>query len=188
MTRWPGAAVFASAGTLDTERLRLRLPEEGDLEALAAMYADAVTMRHIGEGKVLTRAETWRSIAGMLGHWVLRGYGMWVAELRDSGEVIGRVGLHEPEGWPGFELGWLIARPHWSRGFATEGARAALEHALLDSNFRALGALARPRVISLIRPANAASVRVAEKLGMRLDGTVELHGATALVYANRRQD
>ena len=180
MTRWPGAGIFASGSTLETERLRLRLPEERDLDAFAAMYADAVTMRHIGEGKVLTRAETWRSIAGQLGHWVLRGYGMWVAELRDTGEVIGRVGFLDPEGWPGFELGWLIARPHWSRGFATEGARAALAHAL--------GTLARPRVISLIRPANAASVRVAEKLGMRLDGTVELLGSTALVYANRRPD
>jgi len=180
MKDWPGAQAFESGVTLETERLRLRLFEERDVEAFAAMYADAETMRYIGEGKVLTRSETWRSIAMLLGHWMLRGYGMWAAELKDTGEVIGRIGCHNPEGWPGFELGWIIARPHWSRGYATEGARAALSHAT--------GALARARVISLIRPENTASIRVAEKLGFRRDGVVELLGATALVYANRRAD
>jgi RimJ/RimL family protein N-acetyltransferase len=167
---------FVSRPALETPRLRLRLPEERDLDAFAAMYADGTTMRHIGEGKVLSRDETWRAIAGMLGHWALRGHGLWAVERRDGGEVIGRVGFIDPEGWPGFELGWLIARPHWSQGFATEAARAALAYGRTT--------LGRSRIISLIRPANAASIRVAEKIGFRIDGTVELRGAPALVYAN----
>jgi RimJ/RimL family protein N-acetyltransferase len=171
----PGLA-FVSRPVLETPRLRLRLPEERDLDALAAMYSDGTTMRHIGDGKVLSRAETWRAIAGMLGHWALRGYGMWTAELRSTSEAIGRIGFIDPVGWPGFELGWLIARPHWSQGYATEGALAALGYAR--------STLGRERVISLIRPANAASIRVAEKLGFRRDGTVELLGSSALVYAN----
>ena len=167
---------FVSRPALETARLRLRLPEERDLDAFATMYADGTTMRHIGEGKTLTRPETWRAIAGMLGHWALRGYGMWSIERRDTGEVIGRAGFIEPEGWPGFELGYLIARRHWSQGYATEAAFAARDWALATYGQR--------RMISLIRPANEASIRVAEKIGFRLDGTVELLGAPALVYAN----
>jgi len=178
MTRWPGAALFPAGVTLETERLRLRLMEERDLDAFAAMYADAETMRFIGEGKVLNRTDTWRSIAGSLGHWLLKGYGMWAAELRSTSEVVGRVGFLEVAGWPGFELGWLIARPHWSKGYASESARVALDYAT--------GPLGRQRVISLIRPGNERSVRVAERLGFVRDGAVELSGAAALVYANRR--
>lgn len=175
MSPLPGAQALAAGHALETARLRLRLFEERDLPALAAMYADAETMRHIGGGQVLTRAETWRAIAGMLGHWALRGYGMWAVDNRETGELVGRVGFIDPEGWPGFELGWLVARTHWGRGYATEAARAALAHAL--------GPLGRRRVISLVRPANAASARVAAKIGMRPEGEIELLGAPAQVHA-----
>lgn len=177
MTRWPGASLFPAGLTLETARLVLRLPEERDLDAFAAMYADADTMRFLGDGKVLTRAETWRALAGNLGHWLFRGYGMWVLERKDTQETIGRAGFINPEGWPGFELGWVVAAPQRSQGYAAEAARVALDYAV--------NALRKERVISLIRPGNAPSIRVAEKLGMRPDGSVELFGASAIVYANR---
>lgn len=178
MSRWPGAHCFSGDGVVvETERLRLRLLEERDLDALAAMFADAETMRYMGEGKVLSRGETWRAISGSLGHWLLKGYGMWGVETR-SGELVGRVGFIDPEGWPGFELGWLIARPHWGRGYASEAAKAAYAHATHT--------LKRDRVISLIRPGNERSVKVAAKLGFVRDGMVELLGSPAMVYANRR--
>ena len=97
-----------------------------------------------------------------LGHWQIRGYGLWAAEEKQSGALIGRIGLYRPEGWPGLEVGWLVARERWGEGFATEGARAALDYA-----FTVLG---EPRAISAIAPENAASIRVAEKLGLRLCG------------------
>ncbi len=178
MTGWPGAHHFPAGHTLDTERLRLRFMEERDLDAFAGMYADPETMRYIGEGKVLSRMDTWRSIAGVLGHWLLKGYGMWAVEKRSTGELIGRLGFIDVEGWPGFELGWLIARSHWGVGYASEGASAAYDYAIHT--------LKRERVISLIRPGNDRSVRVAEKLGFVRDGTVELLGQAAMVYANRR--
>ena len=178
MSRWPGARFFPEGHALETPRLRLRLMDEGDLEAFTAMYSDADTMRYIGEGKILSRMETWRSIAGALGHWLVKGYGMWAVETREGRELVGRVGFLDPEGWPGFELGWLIARPHWGKGYASEAARTAYDYARAT--------LGRERVISLIRPGNDRSVRVAEKLGFVRDGTVELLGGAALVYANRR--
>ena len=178
MSAYPGLAALSGQMSLDTARLRLRQFRESDLDTLAVIYSDQETMRYIGEGKTFTRGETWRAIAGMLGHWILRGYGMWALELKSTGELIGRVGFIEPEGWPGFEIGWTVARPHQGRGFATEAAAAALDHA-----FNALG---KNRVISLIRPDNIASIRVAEKLGESPQGEIALLGSVARLYAIER--
>jgi RimJ/RimL family protein N-acetyltransferase len=126
----------------------------------------------------MDRTEAWRSIAGMLGHWQLRGYGMWALELKSTGEFVGRAGFLNPEGWPGIELGWTLARPHWGRGYASESARRALAYAFDD--------LGRDRVISLIRPGNERSIRVAESLGEKRVGEVMLSGSLALIYEVRR--
>ena len=160
--------------TLATERLRLRAFRNEDLDAYAAMCADPEVMRYLGTGVTLSRGESWRSIAGFLGHWHLRGYGMWALEEKASGTLVGRAGYLNPEGWPGFELGWTLGRPYWGRGYATEAARRALAYAF--------EVLEKPRVISLIRPANEPSIRVAGRLGMRRADEIDLLGATALVY------
>ena len=164
--------------TLETERLRLRMFRESDLDVYARLCADPEIMRYLGEGKPLTRAEAWRSMAGILGHWQLRGYGLWAVEERATGTLIGRIGHIYPEGWPGFELGWMLDRAAWGKGYATEGARRALEYAFDE--------VGREHVISLIRPANVASIRVAERLGETLEGTVHLLGGEALVYGITR--
>jgi RimJ/RimL family protein N-acetyltransferase len=159
---------------LQTPRLRMRGWRNEDLEAYAPMCADAEVMRYIGTGVTQTRAEAWRSMAAFLGHWQLRGYGMWAVERRDTRQLVGRVGFINPEGWPGFELGWLLGRAHWGQGFALEAARAALAWGQ--------DALGKDRVISLIRPGNERSVKVALALGSKLAGETELMGSKALVY------
>jgi RimJ/RimL family protein N-acetyltransferase len=160
---------------LQTERLLLRTFREDDLDAYAAICADSEVMRYLGDGKTLTRSEAWRQMAMILGHWQLRGYGLWAVEERTTGALVGRLGFFQPEGWPGFELGWMLRRASWGNGYATEGAQRALAHAFTD--------LGRDRVISLIRPDNRPSVRVAERLGERLEGPTTLFGQEALVYA-----
>jgi RimJ/RimL family protein N-acetyltransferase len=159
---------------LETERLRLRAFRNSDHAAYAAMCADPEVMRYIGTGVTLSPADAWRSMAGILGHWQLLGYGMFAAEVKATGELAGRIGFLDPPGWPGFELGWLLGRGHWGQGYAIEGARACLGHAF--------GPLGRDRVVSLIRPGNERSIRVAERLGERLAGEVDLLGGKALVY------
>ena len=166
--------------TLRTERLVLRMFREEDLEEYAAMAADPEVVRHLGDGRPLSRADAWRQMAMIVGHWQLRGYGMWAVEESGTGRLAGRIGFFNPEGWPGFELGWTLRREFWGRGYATEGARRALEYGFTE--------LGRDHVISLIRPANLASVRVAERLGERLEGTVELLGSEALVYGIGREN
>jgi RimJ/RimL family protein N-acetyltransferase len=165
--------------TLETERLRLRLFRAGDFEDYAALYADPEVLRYLGSGpQPWDRGRSWRHLAFLLGHWELAGSGSWALEHRESGAFVGTVGFSEPEGWPGFELAWALAPRWWRQGYATEGARAALEYA-----FAILG---RSRVISLIHPENHASIRVAERLGMgREDRMVHL-GHERLLYVAER--
>jgi RimJ/RimL family protein N-acetyltransferase len=159
---------------LTTARLRMRAFRNEDLDAYAEMCADPVVMKYIGPGATQTRGEAWRSMASILGHWELRGFGMWALEKKDTGELVGRAGFIEPEGWPGFELGWFLGRPHWGQGFATEAARAALDWGQKT--------LKRDRVISLIYPRNKRSVKVATGLGYVLSGSTKLFGRKILVY------
>lgn len=165
---------MSSVPVLHTERLLLRAFHQGDLDAYAAMVADPEVMRHLADGRPLSRAEAWRQMAMFAGHWALRGFGVWAVEERATGAFIGRIGCFEPEGWPGFEIAYTLARSAWGRGYAREGAAAALRHAR--------EVLGRDAIISVIRPDNAASIRVATALGAVPDGTVEFFGAPALIY------
>jgi RimJ/RimL family protein N-acetyltransferase len=166
--------------TLKTERLVLRMMHEEDFEQYAAMAADAEVARYLGDGRPLARADAWRQMAMFLGHWQLRGYGVWAVEEAATARLVGRIGFFNAEGWPGFEFGWVLAREFWGRGYATEGARRALEYGFTE--------LGREHVISLIRPGNIPSIRVAERLGERLEGSTELFGSEALVYGITRED
>ena len=144
---------------LETPRLILRaLDPEADWDGYAAMLADSETARFIGG--VQSRAQAWRSIATMIGHWAIRGYGMFAVEERASGRFVGRVGPWYPGEWPGYEVGWTIIRDCWGQGYAVEAAAAAMDHA-----FDRLG---WNQVIHIVQPENRPSVRVAEKLGSRL--------------------
>ncbi|OLE52552.1 MAG: GNAT family N-acetyltransferase [Acidobacteria bacterium 13_1_20CM_3_53_8] len=166
--------------SLETERLLLReWREESDLNLYAQMCADPLVMRYLSpEGKTLTRAETWRQMAFIIGHWQLRGYGHWAVEEKASGRLIGRIGFLNPEGWPGFEIGWTLARESWGKGYATEGARRALEYAFTE--------MGREHVISLIHPQNKNSIRVAERLGEKPEGETEVSGIGVLIYGISR--
>jgi len=160
--------------TLETERLLLRGFEARDFESYAAMMADPEVTRYLADGRPLDRAEAWRQLAMFAGHWVLRGFGVWAVEERATGALIGRIGCFEPEGWPGFEVAYTLARGAWGRGYAREGAAAALRYAR--------EVLGRTSVISVIRPGNEGSIRVATSLGAAPDGTVEFFGGPALIY------
>jgi RimJ/RimL family protein N-acetyltransferase len=157
---------------LQTERLLLREWRDGDVDGYAEMYADHEVMRFLG-GPV-AREQAWRHMALLAGHWALRGYGQWVLERRDDGRFAGRAGLWRPEGWPGLEVGWALHRDAWGAGYATEAARAAIAWAR-----DALGADA---LISIVAPENAASERVARRLGMTPDAPTRLQGKPVVIW------
>ena len=123
----------------------------------------------------LDRADAWRQLALLIGHWELRGFGLWAVEERATGRLIGRIGCHEPEGWPGFELGYVLAREAWGRGLAREGAAAALDYARR--------VLKRDTIISLIRPAQRRVDRAWRRTsGASVPRSVEFFGAPTDVY------
>jgi len=163
---------------LETERLILRMFREADFVEHARICADPEVQRFLGEGRPMTAPEAWRHLATMLGHWQLRGYGPLAVEERASGKLVGRIGFFNPEGWPGFELGWVLGREFWGKGYASEGARRAL-----DYGFNEMG---HDHVISLIHPENRASIKVAERLGEKIEGQTELFGHAVLIYGISR--
>ena len=164
--------------TLETERLLLRWLREDDFEQYARMGRDPAVMRFLG-GQVMTDIDVWRQMTSFMGYCCFRGYGMWAVEKKSYGKLVGRIGFLNPIGWPGFELGWTLARDSWGKGYATEGAQRALTYAFTD--------LGRDHVISLIAPANVASAKVAERLGEKVEGRTELFGNEVLIYGIGRE-
>ena len=143
-----------SVPVLETERLRLRGWMADDVPAIASLYANEETARHIGG---VQRAENaWRMVACFIGHWQMNGFGLWCVERRDNRAVVGWTGLWFPAGWPEPELGYAFLAAHHGNGFAVEAATMALSHA-----YRVLG---WKSAISLIHKDNAASQNVARKL------------------------
>ena len=161
---------------LETARLILREWRASDADAYAGMATDVDVMRYVGG--VMDREQSWRSMALHAGHWTLRGYGNWAVERRTDGEFLGRVGLWNPKGWLGLEIGWTLARPAWGNGYATEAAGAAMNWAWTVLN--------APRLISVIHPDNTASMRVAERLGMAWLRTEQLQGQPVSVFGIER--
>lgn len=165
---------------LETERLLMRWFREDDFDAFLKICSDPEVMRFLGDGKPVTEIEAWRQMASIMGHWYFRGYGIWAVEEKSSGKLVGRIGFLKPVGWPGFELGWTLGRDSWGKGYATEGARRALEYAFSEMD--------RDHVISLIAPANVGSIRVAERLGEKVEGKTEVLGKEVLIYGISRDE
>jgi RimJ/RimL family protein N-acetyltransferase len=167
------------APAIDTDRLLLRPPQAADAQPLLEIHQDPAVVRYVLFGTThsgITGA--WRSVAMMVGHWHLRGYGQWTVVERTTGDIVGRVGLWNPEGWPGVELGWIVRRERWGQGFATEAARAALDWTWqhVDTD----------HIISIIQPDNHRSIRVAEKIGETPERTEMMNGVESIVYGISR--
>jgi RimJ/RimL family protein N-acetyltransferase len=169
---------------IKTERLVLRKPRIEDAADLAVAYADPETMRFMGDGSTATREQVAEGIAQWLERWETWGLSLFCLERRSDGRVIGRAGflLWDPETWqvPGdeVELGWLLARDQWGRGYATEAASA-----LRDWAFQERGLT---RLISLINHENLRSIRVAEAIGERHERDVVIQGKPGRLYSVER--
>ena len=145
---------------IETERLILRkIDPERDFEGWARSMADEETVRYLGT-KPMSRAEAWRSMAHVMGHWAIRGYGFFSLQHKESGAWVGRVGPWYPEGWPGREVGWTISPEYLRQGYATEAARASIDYV-----FNTLG---WSQIIHVILEGNEASIALAKKLGSTL--------------------
>lgn len=145
---------------VETPRLRLRAWRAEDLDALARLCGDPAVMRHFP--KPLERAECAPLLARLTEHQVQYGYTYFAAERRDTGAFLGFVGLAQQDLAPALppcvDVGWRLMPEAWGHGFATEGARAALDLAFTRAGLAEVHAFA-PLV-------NEASIRVMQRLGM----------------------
>jgi RimJ/RimL family protein N-acetyltransferase len=160
---------------LESERILLRRMDLGDVENLQAIFSDPVAMRYYPATKSESETEDW--IRWNLASYATNGFGLWVAMLKDTGAFAGQCGLvaQEVEGRREVEIGYLFLRKLWGRGLATESAAACRDHAI--------NKLGYTRLVSLIDPANTASRRVAEKIGMTLEKEIEKWGKPVCVYS-----
>jgi len=181
LTKLPrNAARMASKVTtiLETERLKLRefVPEDAD--ALAAVIGDPITMRHYPKSFDREAVEQW--IQRNRSRYAKDGHGLWGMILKSSAELIGDCGLinQDVDGALELEIGYHVRRDHWGRGFAIEAARACRDYAFARYPV--------DHVISLIRPENLQSCRVAEKNGMTIWKETVRGGLRHFVYSIRR--
>lgn len=172
---------------LFTERLILRRPQASDLDALAAFNADAETMRFLGGP--IARSLAWRQLCAMSGAWDIAGFAMFSVIERATGKWVGRLGPWQPDGWPGTEVGWGVAPEFAGKGYAYEGAFAAMDYAV--------DVLRWTTIIHTINPDNLGSIKLAQRLGSYnmgptqlpapyLDERVDAWGQTADEWRARR--
>jgi RimJ/RimL family protein N-acetyltransferase len=177
----PGVTLAQPNGpVIETERLILRQWRGSDIAPNTTMLADPGTARFITvDGKPITSELVgWRNAAVMAGHWALHGAGMFVVEEKSSGKYVGRVGPWFPPGYPGFEVGWGIAREFRGKGYAVEAARASIDWSFATFEL--------DRIVHCIDCENTASQGVARRLGAEKGPEIDLFGHVADVWVTRR--
>jgi [ribosomal protein S5]-alanine N-acetyltransferase len=163
---------------LETPRLRLREFVPQDVDTLLAVLGDPVAMQYYPAAFDRREVEEW--IERNRSRYESDGYGLWAMLLKDSGELIGDCGcfLRDVAGRDEIEIGYHVRRDLWGNGYATEAAQACMQYA-----FTKLGV---DCVISLIRPENVQSIRVAEKNGLTCEKIIFWRGYDHCIYAKQR--
>jgi [ribosomal protein S5]-alanine N-acetyltransferase len=163
---------------LETSRLSLREFTMNDVEAMEAVLGDPVTMQYYPAAFDREGVESW--IEKNLARYQRDGHSLWAMLLKDTDELIGDCGcaLQEVEGRNEVDVGYHVRRDLWGKGYATEAARACMGYAF--------GKLGAKRVISMIRPENVPSRRVAEKNGLTCEKVVFWGGYEHCIYAKNK--
>lgn len=152
---------LTNAPTLTTDRLILRSPENGDIDAYVAFMMDE--SRATGFGYYDNRPDAWRWFGLNVGHWHMRGYGYFTVVDRETGKPAGLTGIWNPDGWPEPELGWVVFDGFEGKGIAYEAALRARDWAYSDMNFTTM--------TSNIVPGNTRSIALAERMGAKYERT-----------------
>ena len=160
---------------LHTERLLLREYRREDFDVFAAHLADPVSAFHLG---AVDRQTAWRIFCSHAGLWLIQGAGWWAMEDRQTGQVVGTVGAFFREQSPVMELGWNTYSEFGGKGYASEAAAAALQHA-----FETRG---EPTVRALIAAGNDASLGVAKRLGLQYEEDTDIVGKVVGSYTRAR--
>ena len=167
---------------IETERLVLRRLTDADHEGLYEIYQNPRVHRFIGGPPPPFDEFMARSRERWPQYYRENGFGLWATIRKEDGRLLGRIGLlaQEIDSAREVEVGYALAEEAWGQGYATEAARACRDWAFRN--------LPVPHVISLIDPANAASIAVAERNGMTFWKMAEFKGMTVRVYRITREE
>lgn len=151
------------ATIIETERLILRTWKKKDADAYFQINQDPKVFEFVGAP--LTMEQVTDFILAMNNQSDKHGYTLWAAELKETGELMGFIGLNyttfESHFTPAVEVGWRLGSEYWGKGYATEGAKAALEYGFKQYGLK--------EIVSFTVPANVRSIRVMEKIGLKRD-------------------
>jgi [ribosomal protein S5]-alanine N-acetyltransferase len=165
----------------ETPRLRLRMIDSGDFDALMNILGDAEVMKFSIHGPE-THEGIQKFLDGTQKRYERDGVAQWAVILKESGQFIGECGISAQivDGNQELEIGYRFARKYWGKGYATEAAVACRDYGFTQKNYS--------RLISIIEAENSASIRVAEKVGMRVERESEFHGIPVKIYSLARAD
>ncbi|MBP1993766.1 GNAT family N-acetyltransferase [Paenibacillus eucommiae] len=163
---------------IETSRLLLRHYTHEDLHSLYTIFSDPETMTYYPAPFSMQQTQNW--IQRNIDRYEHDGFGLWAACLKDSKEFIGDCGLikQQVNGSTEIEIGYHISKKHWSKGYASEAARACKEYGF--------GQLGLKKLISIIVPKNMASIRVAEKIGFIKEQEVFIFNKTHYIYSGSK--
>ena len=154
--------VLCPTPVIETESLVLRAPAARDFEHWREFFLSDRSRWIRALGTAADEATAWRAWAGVIGHWVMRGWGSFVFTTQSSDRALGMCGPWAPINWPEFEIGWTVwSAEHEGKGIVAEAASAARAHAYTVLGWKT--------AVSYIAPDNTRSIRLAERLGARLD-------------------
>lgn len=151
---------------LTTQRLALREMETTDAAFIVEQLTDPSFLANIGDRGVHDIASAQAYIERWQANYARDGFGLWLVELRETGEIIGMCGIVRRDTLPSPDIGYALLPRHWSKGYAVEACAAVRDHAM-----RTLGL---PRLLAIVTPGNAASVKVLERIGLRFEETVRM--------------
>jgi RimJ/RimL family protein N-acetyltransferase len=152
---------------LETERLRIRPFRLEDAAFIHELVNDPEWIRHIGDRNVHTLEDARDYLSSrVLASYERHGFGMWAVCLKETGAPIGTCGLIRREGLPDVDIGFAFLPGHRGKGYALESARGVLNHGIRD--------LGMKRIVAIVAPANEASIRILERLGMKLERMIRL--------------
>jgi RimJ/RimL family protein N-acetyltransferase len=161
----------------ETSRLLLRKFHESDAEPLLSVLGDPEVMRFSIRGPVTREDIRTKYLPGCLKRYSRDGLGQWAVVRKSDGMCIGECGIcvQEVDGESEFEISYRMRRDCWGIGLATEAARACRDYGFKQAGLH--------RLVSIIESENAASIRVAEKMGMTLEKRASFHNIPVLIYS-----
>jgi RimJ/RimL family protein N-acetyltransferase len=164
--------------TITTPRLTLRAWRDDDVDPLFRVMDDREVMRYFPNTDPPSRERVEQMISRQKDHWGEHGFGWWAIELRATGALIGWSGLQFLPETDETEVAYLVAKPHWGKGLATEAASAGLQYGFEQLELEC--------IIGLVHLENAASQRVIQKLGMSFVDQAYYFGIDVFRYALKR--